>query len=489
MCANVRKVASGKRLVPGRRSRSLIADHCSLVSVSLLLLTLGTGCRMVQTAVEMPGEAVSAVTSGKKDKNAIDPVDVQQKLLRFADEYFLRMMLGVDKLRRGTNELDPAEALTWKILIGSETCSVASGPNAVADVLDMTVFVTVTREGIEEYWARQVFGTSALPMLESCRHSETDIWQIASTVLKPEQQAELRRAIETWRQQNPEPERALAARALGFASTVASARQTQSSTGGSVFDLLNLDPLSGLDPVTRQIAETRLFAERALFVTQKMPTLLRWQLELLSLKAVDMPAVRQLVTNSTEISASVERFVHVAEQLPGQISTEREAIFTALQSQERNLTPLANEVHGALTAGTQMSTSLNTTIATFDALMKRFGVGETNQAAPPDTNSAPFRIQDYGQTAVQVEAMARQVTALVKALDQTLDSTNLASLGAKVGPVVQQAQTGGKEIVDYAFWKGILLVAVALAAALSYRFLAARLKPAASSKQPGGKPL
>ena len=31
--------------------------------------------------------------------------------------------------------------------------------------------------------------------------------------------------------------------------------------------------------------------------------------------------------------------------------------------------------------------------------------------------------------------------------------------------------------------------AVALAAALSYRFLAARLKPAASSKQPGGKPL
>ena len=58
MCANVRKVASGKWLVPGRRSRSLIADHCSLVSVSLLLLTLGTGCRMVQTAVEMPGEAV-----------------------------------------------------------------------------------------------------------------------------------------------------------------------------------------------------------------------------------------------------------------------------------------------------------------------------------------------------------------------------------------------------------------------------------------------
>ena len=51
-----------------------------------------------------------------------------------------------------------------------------------------------------------------------------------------------------------------------------------------------------------------------------------------------------------------------------------------------------------------MSTSLNTTLTTFDALMKRFGVGETNNASPPSTNAEPFRIQDYGQTAVQLEA-------------------------------------------------------------------------------------
>ena len=37
--------------------------------------------------------------------------------------------------------------------------------------------------------------------------------------------------------------------------------------------------------------------------------------------------------------------------------------------------------------------------------------------------------------------------------------------------MVQQAQTSGKEIVDYAFWKGILLVVIVLVAALIYRFL------------------
>jgi hypothetical protein len=45
-------------------------------------------------------------------------------------------------------------------------------------------------------------------------------------------------------------------------------------------------------------------------------------------------------------------------------------------------------------------------------------------------------------------------------LDQTLASTNLAQLSAQAGPVIQQAQSGGKEIVDYAFWKGVLFVAI-----------------------------
>ena len=247
----------------------------------------------------------------------------------------------------------------------------------------MTVFVTVTRMALEEHWQPKVFGESALPMLESCRNAETEIWRLAGTVLKPEQQTELRQAIEVWHRQNPLPESVLAARAVGFASQVAEASKADTAKPGSVFDLLKVDPLSGLDPAVREIAQTRLFAERALFVTQKMPMLLRWQTELLSVNAVEMPAVQQLVTNSTQIAASVERFARVAEQLPGQVSTEREEILKALQAQENKLTPLVNEVRQTLTAGSQMSTSLNTTLTTFDAVMKRFGVGETNNAGPP----------------------------------------------------------------------------------------------------------
>jgi hypothetical protein len=448
-----------------------VTRHPSLILglVIALLLTLGTGCRLVQSAANVPGQAVGAVTPGEKaKKSAADPVEVQQRLMRFSDEYLISMVYGMERLRRGTNELDPAELLKWKILLGTETCSIASGPNAVANLLDMTIFITVTRRGLEEYWQPKVFGESAQPLLDTSRDAETNIWQFTSQVLTPQQLTQLKKGIDVWFQKNPLPENVLAARAVGFASEVGKANPAEESKPGSVFSLLMIDPLAGMDPAVREIAQTRLMAERALYVAQKMPTLLRWQTELLTLNAVQMPAVQQLVTNTTQIAASVERFATVAEKLPDQVSTERAEILKSLQSQEKDVASL-------LTSGTQMSDSLNITLTTLDGLMKRFGVGETNSAGPPTTNAEPFRIQDYTATAAQLELTARQLTELLVTLDQTIGSTNLAKLSAQVSPVVQQAQTSGKEVVDYALEKGILLVGVVLLAALIYRLIASRL--------------
>lgn len=461
--------------------RSSVTDF-SAILLSLLLIASGAGCRLIKGVTEVPAQTVRAVTPAQKEKKIVDPVEVQQMLLRYTDEFSSRMVLGIGKLRRGTNAMPPAEVLRAKIELGTETCSIASGPNPVANLLDMTVFVIVTRMALEEHWQPKVFGESALPVLEYSRTAETNIWQLAGKVLTPDQQAEMRRGIEAWYRQNPLPESLVAVRALGFASRVAAASKTNPSFTDSVFGLLSMDPLAGMEPAVREIAQTRMFAERAMFVTQKMPTLLRWQMELLSLNAVSLPAVQQLVTNSTQITASIERFAAVAEKLPGQLSTEREQILKALESQEKQMTPLVHEARQTLTAGTQMSASLNTTLTTFDALMKRFGVGETNNVTAADTNAAPFRILDYGQTAGQLEKMARQLTELLRAVDEATGSNNLSRISTQLTPVVQQAKSGGKEVVDHAFWRGILLVVIVCFSALFYRFLSARINAGTRSK-------
>lgn len=422
------------------------------------------GCRLAQTVANVPGQAVHAVTPGKKDTNVVDAVEVQQGLLRFADEFSTRMAVGVDKLQRGTNLLSSAEALQWKIAFGIESCSIASGGNTVANLVDMTVFVTLTRTALEEYWQPKVFGSSALPLLESCRIAEREIWELAGIALKPEQQLELRDAISRWRRENPLPEGVLAARALGFADQIEKSSPEKSEKPDSLFRLLKVDPLAGVDPAVRELAETRMFAERALYVTQRMPILLRWQAELLSINAMEIPAVRQLISNSTQIAASVDRFAVVAEKLPAQVSTEREEILKSLQSQEK-------EALSLLKAGTEMSDSLQATLMTFDGVMKRLGLGATNASAVSTPNAEPFRIRDYTATASQLEMTAEKLTELLVTLDAVIASTNLANLSAQFYPAVQKAQSSSKEVVDYAFWKAILVVGAVLLAALIYRFL------------------
>ena len=463
-------------------------ERIRLATVGLLLATAVSGCRVIQTAADVPGQAVRTVSPAPKTEPAVDPVEVQQNLMRFADEFTARMLVGVEKLRHGTNALGIAENLRWKIAIGTATCSIASGQNAVADVLDMTVFVTETRMSLEEYWQPKVFGESAQTLLENCRNAETEIWTSTRKVLKPEQQAALREAIQVWHKQSSPADDLLVVRAVGLASQVAQANRADTTKPGSVFSLLMLDPLAELDPTRREIAQTRLFAERALYVTQKMPTLLRWQTELLSVNTLDLPAAQQWATNATQIASSVDRFARTAEQLPKQVAAEREEILKAVQTQEGALMPVLAETRQTLATATELSASLNTTLNTFNGVLKRLGLDETEQADSSQTNSNPFRVQDYGQAAVQLEAAAKQLTVLLETFDQTLGANSRSKLAAQIDPVVQQAQASGKSLVDYAFRKGVLFVAVVLLAALLYLFAAAYLTCTARNKKERSSP-
>ena len=66
MRANFKKPAGGRWRVTSAGHWLLITGHWSLIT--LILLALATGCRRVQSAVDVPGQAVRAVTPGKKAK-------------------------------------------------------------------------------------------------------------------------------------------------------------------------------------------------------------------------------------------------------------------------------------------------------------------------------------------------------------------------------------------------------------------------------------
>ena len=255
-----------------------------------------------------------------------------------------------------------------------------------------------------------------------------------------------------------------------------------------LFGLLGLDPLAGMDPAVREIAQTRMFAERALFVTQKTPMILRWQAELLSVNAVEMPAVRQLVTNSTQLTSSVESFARVADQLPKLDNDQREAaikqLLDGLASERTNLiaTLAADdiklratlaELRQTLDAGNGLAKSADATVKSVDTLMARFDKG-TN--APVVTNARPFDILEYAATAKEFTATIKELNATVNSLDKAVPQIQ------KAGETLENT---GNRLLHHLFLGGAALIVLFWAGAFGFAVVYRRLASTKPTKHPG----
>jgi hypothetical protein len=445
--------------------------------VALLVLAAGLpGCRVVEETAKLPVNAVSAVMPTSK-ASAPDPAALQTELQRFADEFASRTLLALDDYARivGTPEA-ARQALAWKLSVASACVSIASGPNPTANLLDFLSLATITRIGLEEDWLKSPQAEAFQPWWKVSGTLETNAWKLAEGVLKPDQQGELRETIRQWWEANAGVRSGFFARPQEFTALI---RQTgaRDRPAGSVFALVGLDPTAGLDPAVREVTRTRLFAERALYAAQRMPFLLRWQVEALTDQLMREPQVAAALTNASSLTRSADRLSRAAEsasqtaaELPDRLTAERKAILDALETQEGKLRQLSEQVSQALLAGDKMSTSLNTTITTFDGLMKRFGVGESS-SAPPGTNSPPFNILDYARTAEQIALMAQQLDTLIKDARGTVDSPALDKRITDLNALSARARADAKSVLNHAFVLGAALLGLTLGAALAYRRL------------------
>jgi hypothetical protein len=322
-----------------------------------------------------------------------------------------------------------------------------------ADLLDMVICASLNRMNVEDYWMPKVYGESAKPYLLASQEVEAEIWRIAAASLKKAQISELRAAIKTWHERHPNVRSLSDVGSLGFASEVAqSSRSTQSGITSSVFNLLSIDPLAELDPATRELANTRLFAERGLFLARHMPTLIRWQTELLVIQTAEMPQMEKLLASTTQLSESADRFSQTAERLPGLISTERQQIVQSLNAQLPGLTSLAAQTEKALDAGKLMSNGSTATLKSFQNVLRQL------QDSPSNPNAEPFRINDYTAAAAQINATAQDLVKLLQTFDQTLEPGKFGELSTRLDALTRQTLSSGKELVDYTFRKTLMLI-------------------------------
>jgi hypothetical protein len=456
--------------VGNRNQRSKRGIQSRLIAALLVLFALEwNGCRVVKESEELPMSAIGVVVPGTQGRQP-SPEALQTEVLRFADSFSGETSVAMDQYASQVNTPEGRiEALQWKVRLNSSALNIATGPNPAANLVDLVTLATLTRAAVEER-APQALPPGALdPWLNTSRVQETNAWNLAAVFLAANLRHQLRAAIEQWRAENPTGSGLLFERPQVMASAIREAGQKQNQPG-SVFSLVGLDPVSGLDPAVREVTRTRLFAERALYAAERMPFLLRWQAELLSDQVLSQNQVSGALQSIDRLSRAAESISQTAALLPDRISTERKAILDALEAQEGKLQALTAGVDQTLTAGDKMSTSLNTTLITFTALMKLFGVGVPS-TAPPDTNSPPFNILDYARTAEQVANMSQQLNELVKSASGTVETPALDKRIAELNALAGRTRADAKSVLNHAFLLATAFMVLGFACAWVFRRL------------------
>ena len=443
----------------------------------LIAMAALTGCRMAESAARMPGQVVTSVSPGGRTQKE-DPAALQVELQRFADEFAGRTVAALEDYASlaGTDEAR-RQVLHWKISVGAAAVTIATGPNPQANLLDFVALASATRTALERV---QGTNTAAIePWLEVSRSLEASAWSLAAGVFSAEQIQEIRDAMRRWWESNPEGHMTFFARPEEFSSLIRKSGQ-EGTRPGSVFAMVGLDPTAGLDPAVREVTRTRLFAERAMYMVQRMPFLVRWQVELLTDELLHQEQIAGVLTNTASLVESIDRISRATEsasataaQLPDRVTAERQAIIQSFESQEGRLRALSAEVTKTLEAGDKMSASLNTTLTTFDALTKRFGVGEPvpadAQSTANDTNATPFNILDYAHTAEKIATMAEQLDILIKDTGSTLDSPALDRRISELNTLSERARADAKSVLNHAFLLAAGLILLVLVCGLVYR--------------------
>ena len=454
------------------------------VIISLLALLSTSGCTLTQKIADLPVVAVRSAINGFTSEKSVDLVALQSDLLRFSDTFILATSQATDELQLEGQPIKRDQQVLVRVRFSSDILALVTGANAIGNLVNMLVYTTSARFGVEDYWLPKVYGDSVMPLLKVLREQEKNIWDLAGEILTFDQRGELKKAIANSREKSPHTKGEFGS----FASLslvndiIKSSAQTKSSfMPSSVFKLLDIDPLAGLDPATRELTETRLFGERAMFIVQHMPQLLEWQMELLAARTSKNQEVQQMVSNTTKIAIAGDLLSRTFEQMPSLISSEREKILAALKSEQQGLAELSKQVGLTMGEGSKMADATEKALKTFA------GIVDQLDRSSSEPSSEPFHIRDYAETALQIDVMMQHTIQLLSMLGPNFEPANIAKLSGLIDKITLQTQQRSQMVVEYAFQKAVLWVIISslvlslslLAAGLLYKFLSFKIVSAA----------
>ena len=335
--------------------------------------------------------------------------------------------------------------------------NITTGPDAVLNLLDMVIFVTLGRMAVEKSWQPELLGKSKGRLPEFYRQMEKEIWAIAGKVLIPRYQKELRNLIRRWRKAHPNQ---FYVGAVGFDSFADMLGDSDFKDAGKRGFLL-----PEINEATRSVDEARNLAERFTFFVKYLPYITRTTTETSIYDVLDQPETIQLLSDINRLTTAIEGISLTAKQLPDRLDEERKKLMDDLLKSEKKIRALSDDIRKTFATGEEMATSANQ--AAISANQTALSVDKLVSRIYARAKPGSFKIKEWFETLRQGTEAAKQAQALVGLMDKLLTDH-----GIDQGAL--QLKQGFNELLLWVFFWAALLIVFFFLVLFAYRYLSQR---------------
>jgi len=443
--------------------------RCVLLLI-LSPLALLSGCASTGPLTSVrTGEDIKGALSHKTRDGPLSEGQLQAMVMNFEDLYVMSIWQTYDEIKRSTTNPEVrATAQSLKVRSNANAMAIAAGRNPAVNLLDMLVFVSLSRHAVENHWVPEVFGSSGEPLVKTYRKLENEVWKISARVLTEDQQKSLRSLIQEWIAANPGQYYIAAIRLSDFVEIHGMSRAGQMKAGKLLADI---------EKALAFVEQGLLVSERALFFVERLPRLVTLQTELILDEIATAPDAEQVRNNLGKLSEASERLSMAVADLPRYVTEERRAtvdhifshfraersqLMNDLASEEGRLQGVFKEAVGLIDRVTPMTDKLNATIHSAETLYRLV------DATGPSTSAQYNALLEKSIVAMdKLAGILTEVAPLYAAISQDTNALN--------DPIFMKFMG----LAEHLFWRGILLIAFFLAGLLvillTYKYLSLRM--------------
>ena len=200
----------------------------------------------------------------------LNQAELQEELQRYSADMSSRLSDAAQPLME-SDSAELREAIVRRLLLyQSSALDIATGPRPEVNLLDMAVFIGLSRAVFERHWVGEL-GEESRPLLVALEDSKGELDALLARLLTPDELRRLHTRIGEWLDANPDRVSVEGIRFSEF-SRVAGKIAGPDAKGGGL--------LASMKQATQSADEAVLVAERMRFLASRLPYVLRLQARL-----------------------------------------------------------------------------------------------------------------------------------------------------------------------------------------------------------------